>query len=188
MNQDTNATNFTATSSFSSTSRVAGFVGMLTGCGALIALLLFLPLPARLQLDGMGPEHALQLSFYIVAIVAFILSLWCWIGLRNLGYEEERCRRVVSAKKAGRLGSRQTGLAESPASCYGWLPSHRYCTGLHWRICRTSLISRHISLHPTAGERHVSIVTSLSGRRCRGHAYRLAGHQKKVPPGLYCCS
>jgi MFS family permease len=78
------------TSSFTSTSRVAGFVGMLTGCGALIALLLFLPLPARFQNHGMTPERALQHSFYIVAAVAFVLSLWCFVGLRNLQHEQDR--------------------------------------------------------------------------------------------------
>lgn len=78
------------TQSFSSTSRVAGFVGMLTGCGALIALLVFLPLPARFQKDGMTPEQALQRSFYIVATVALVLSVWCFLGLRNLQYERER--------------------------------------------------------------------------------------------------
>ncbi len=68
----------------SSTSRIAGFVGMFTGCGALIALLLFLPLPARLQGAGVGEKAALKYSFYVVALVALILAVWCFFGLRSL--------------------------------------------------------------------------------------------------------
>ena len=88
-NSRNSASKSDSSSSYSSTSRVAGFVGMLTGCGALIALLVFLPLPARFQRDGMSPERALQRSFYIVAVVAFLLSIWCFIGLRNLRHEQQ---------------------------------------------------------------------------------------------------
>ena len=87
-------------SSYSSTSRVAGFVGMLTGCGALIALLVFLPLPAFLQDQGMTPEHALEHSFYVVAAVAFFLAIWCFIGLRKLRSEE---RSVTSPQPKMKL-------------------------------------------------------------------------------------
>jgi hypothetical protein len=88
------------TSSFAATSRVAGLVGMLTGCGALIALLLFLPLPARFQKDGMSPDRALQHSFYIVAAVAFFLSLWSFIGLRNLRYEQHQAETESKHREA----------------------------------------------------------------------------------------
>ncbi|KPI45081.1 uncharacterized protein AB675_2768 [Cyphellophora attinorum] len=74
-------------SAYGSTSRVAGFVGMFTGAGALIALLVFLPLPARFQHSGLSPARALQHSFYIVAVIALILAIWCFIGLRNLASE-----------------------------------------------------------------------------------------------------
>lgn len=68
----------------SSTSRIAGFVGMFTGCGALIALSLFLPLPAKFQYAGIGEKAALKYSFYLVAAVAFVLAIWCLFGFRNL--------------------------------------------------------------------------------------------------------
>ncbi|OAP63574.1 hypothetical protein AYL99_02801 [Fonsecaea erecta] len=72
-----------------STSRVAGFVGMFTGCGALIALTLFLPLPAKFQYAGVGEKAALKDSFYIVAVVAFLLAIWCFFGLRRLHSDAE---------------------------------------------------------------------------------------------------
>ncbi|RMD39598.1 hypothetical protein DV735_g5537, partial [Chaetothyriales sp. CBS 134920] len=76
-----------ARDSYASTSRIAGLVGMFTGCGALIALAVFLPLPANFQNHGVSPGVALQYSFYIVAAVAFILAIWCFWGLRRLSYE-----------------------------------------------------------------------------------------------------
>ncbi|KIX98781.1 uncharacterized protein Z520_05242 [Fonsecaea multimorphosa CBS 102226] len=72
-----------------STSRVAGFVGMFTGFGALIALTLFLPLPAKFQYAGIGEKAALKDSFYIVAAVAFLLAIWCFFGLRRLHSDAE---------------------------------------------------------------------------------------------------
>lgn len=57
---------------------------MFTGCGALIALMVFLPLPAKFQYAGAGEKDALKYSFYIVAIVAFILAVWCFFGFRHL--------------------------------------------------------------------------------------------------------
>lgn len=93
----TTKTKQTAHASYGSTSRVAGYVGMFTGCGALIALLLFLPLPARFQRSGLDPGRALQHSFYLVAVVALILAVWCFFGLRKLTYEE----KLSSSSKPG---------------------------------------------------------------------------------------
>ena len=71
----------------SSSSRIAGFVGVFAGCGALLALLLFLPLPAHFQEAGSSPDRALQYSYYIVAVVALIVAIVCYAGLRNLKAE-----------------------------------------------------------------------------------------------------
>ncbi|KAK5056107.1 hypothetical protein LTR84_012660 [Exophiala bonariae] len=72
-----------------STSRLAGHVGMLTGGGALIALMVFLPLPAKFQYAGYDQETALRYSFYIVAVIALILAVWCSFGLGGLQTELE---------------------------------------------------------------------------------------------------
>lgn len=71
----------------SSSSKIAGYVGIFAGCGALLALLLFLPLPARFQKSGSPPDRALQYSYYIVAAVASIVAIVCWAGLKNLKSE-----------------------------------------------------------------------------------------------------
>ncbi|PLB50672.1 MFS general substrate transporter [Aspergillus steynii IBT 23096] len=74
----------------SPSSRLAGFVGMCAGCGALVSLVAFLPLPARFQTWGLSPPQAIQYSYYLVALVALLVSACCWIGLRNLPGEEDK--------------------------------------------------------------------------------------------------
>ena len=64
--------------------RLAGFVGLFTGCGALLALVLFLPLPAFLRSHGADPGSAVAYSYYFVGAVALTVSLVCLFGLRNL--------------------------------------------------------------------------------------------------------
>ncbi|OAL37461.1 hypothetical protein AYO20_03310 [Fonsecaea nubica] len=96
-----------------STSRVAGFVGMFTGCGALIALTIFLPLPAKFQYAGVGEKAALKDSFYIVAAVAFLLAVWCLFGLRRLQSDTEDYRLQTHASQGTQEGSRLTnGLVQ----------------------------------------------------------------------------
>lgn len=75
-------------SSRSSPTRLAGFVGAFTGCGALVALGLFLPLPARFQKAGLEPGQAVATSYYIVGGISIAVSLLCFIGLRHLNGEE----------------------------------------------------------------------------------------------------
>lgn len=56
-------------------SALAGFVGLFTGCGALVALTLFLPLPAHFGgIKGVTPAQAVADSFYVVACVAVFVS------------------------------------------------------------------------------------------------------------------
>ncbi|GAB7358558.1 hypothetical protein MBLNU230_g2620t1 [Neophaeotheca triangularis] len=70
------------------TSQLAGFVGMFTGLGALLALAVFLPLPARFQEDGQSPAQSVRTSFYTVGAVAICVAIFISIGLRGLPGEE----------------------------------------------------------------------------------------------------
>lgn len=74
----------------SPSARLSGFVGLFAGCGALISLGVFLPLPARFEKLGLSPVEALQRSYYLVAVVAVIISLISFIGLRDLPGEEQK--------------------------------------------------------------------------------------------------
>ncbi|KAF7595806.1 hypothetical protein BBP40_004618 [Aspergillus hancockii] len=71
-------------------SRLAGFVGMCAGCGALVSLVVFLPLPAQFQKMGLSPAESIQYSYYVVAAMALVVSTWCLFGLRDLPGEEEK--------------------------------------------------------------------------------------------------
>ncbi|KAJ6269700.1 cytochrome P450 [Bipolaris maydis] len=71
-----------------STSQIAGLVGTFTGCGALVALLVFLPLPTKFQNAGEGPAQAVADSFYVVGAIALLVALGCFFGLRELPGEE----------------------------------------------------------------------------------------------------
>ena len=84
-----------------SPSRLAGFVGLFTGCGALLALGLFLPLPALLRQNGASPGPAVAFSFYIVGAVALVIAVLCMIGLRDLeeGELEDQDNRSASSKQ-----------------------------------------------------------------------------------------
>lgn len=71
-------------------SELAGLVGFFTGSGALVALVLFLPLPAYLQNDGLSQASSVQVSFYIVAVIALLVAIFIFVGLRKLPGEEEK--------------------------------------------------------------------------------------------------
>lgn len=70
-------------------SALAGYVGLFTGCGALVALVLFLPLPARFgEKEGVTPGQAVADSFYVVAAVSAVVAVFVAFGLRGLKGEE----------------------------------------------------------------------------------------------------
>lgn len=79
----------------SSPARLAGFVGMFTGCGALLALGVFLPLPTRFQKVGTSPGQAIADSYYVVGAIALVVSLFCCIGLRHLKGEESKGWKAI---------------------------------------------------------------------------------------------
>jgi MFS family permease len=73
----------------SSPPRLAGLVGVFTGCGALVALVVFLPLPAQFsRLGGVTQGQAVADSFYVVGAVSFLVAIGCFLGLRDLQGEE----------------------------------------------------------------------------------------------------
>ncbi|CAD6593874.1 MAG: hypothetical protein ASARMPREDX12_007751 [Alectoria sarmentosa] len=79
-----------------SPTRLAGIVGIFTGCGALLALGFFLRLPEIIQRRGTSPGQALADSYYVIGATALILALLCFLGLRNLhGDEEKGWRNLV---------------------------------------------------------------------------------------------
>ena len=63
--------------------KIAGLAGFCTGLGALIAVVIFLPLPRFFISRGVELKRAVQASFYIVATVAFILSIVMFLGLKR---------------------------------------------------------------------------------------------------------
>lgn len=71
------------------TSALAGFVGLFTGCGALVALVLFLPLPTKFgDIENVTPAEAVSYSFYVVGAVSLVVSVLVFLGFRNLKGEE----------------------------------------------------------------------------------------------------
>ncbi|KAF2461249.1 hypothetical protein BDY21DRAFT_81924 [Lineolata rhizophorae] len=90
-----------STPSQSSTSQLAGLVGMFTGLGALLAVGVFLPLPARFQKIGASPSDAVAHAFYVVGAVGLLVSVACFFGLRQLPGERNKSMRkfILSFRK-----------------------------------------------------------------------------------------
>jgi MFS family permease len=85
----------------STSSRLAGFVGLFTGIGALIALVVFLPLPARFQAGGSSRSDAVEYSFYVVGAIALLVAYVCLFGLHNLPGEEHKSLTNVFSSAGG---------------------------------------------------------------------------------------
>lgn len=89
----------TAKDTVASTSQLAGLVGMFTGLGALVALLIFLPLPAQFQKGGTTASDSVAQSFWVVGAVAIVVAFICFVGLRNLPGEENKGWRKLFGKE-----------------------------------------------------------------------------------------
>ena len=77
-------------------SALAGYVGLFTGCGALVALSFFLPLPARFgRIQGVTLAQAVEYSYYVVGAVSFAVAVFVFIGLRGLKGEEGKGWRML---------------------------------------------------------------------------------------------
>jgi hypothetical protein len=75
---------------------LAGYVGLFTGCGALVALGLFLPLPARFStIEGLTLADAVRYSFYVVGVVSLLVAIFVFFGLRGLRGEEGKGWRTL---------------------------------------------------------------------------------------------
>ena len=83
----------------SSPTRLAGYVGFFTGCGALLALGLFLPLPNYFQRGGVSPKSAICYSFYVAGAVSLTVALTCFVGLRGLRGEDTKGWRNLYPSK-----------------------------------------------------------------------------------------
>ncbi|KAM3077310.1 hypothetical protein ACMFMG_006659 [Clarireedia jacksonii] len=87
----------------SSPPRLAGLVGLFTGCGALVALAVFLPLPAQFsQIKGVSQGQAVSESFYVVGVVALLVSCFCFIGLKGLADEDGKGWGLLLGKSVPR--------------------------------------------------------------------------------------
>ncbi|KAI9761753.1 MAG: hypothetical protein M4579_000847 [Chaenotheca gracillima] len=81
--------------------RLAGIVGMFTGCGALVALLIFLRLPALFgDRPGVSSAQAVADSYYVVGSVALVIAICCFFGLRNLKGEEGKGLKALVGKQS----------------------------------------------------------------------------------------
>ena len=81
-------------------SLLAGYVGLFTGCGALVALICFLPLPAKFgEIAGVTSGQAVSYSFYVVAGVAAFVAVFVAFGLRGLRGEEGKGWRVLFGRR-----------------------------------------------------------------------------------------
>ncbi|KAK4135509.1 hypothetical protein BT67DRAFT_441151 [Trichocladium antarcticum] len=109
---------------------LAGYVGLFTGCGALVALSLFLPLPARFShIEGATLGDAVKYSFYVVGTISFLVGMFVFFGLRGLRGEEGKGWRLLF----GLRGStpQGTGSDSSPAPKIKVLP--------YWHLLKDSV-------------------------------------------------
>jgi hypothetical protein len=75
---------------------LAGLVGVFTGCGALVALALFLPLPSQFShIKGITQGQAVADSFYVVGVIPLLVACFCFFGLRGLQGEEGKGWRLL---------------------------------------------------------------------------------------------
>lgn len=93
------------TKTSSSPSRLAGLVGVFTGCGALVALVLFLPLPAQFShIDGVTQAQSVADSFYVVGAISLLVACFCFFGLRGLQGEEGKGWSLLLGKSPASQG------------------------------------------------------------------------------------
>ncbi|GAB1320075.1 hypothetical protein MFIFM68171_10285 [Madurella fahalii] len=111
-------------------SALAGYVGLFTGCGALVALSLFLPLPARFShIEGVTLGDAVKYSFYVVGAISLLVAAFVFFGLRGLRGEEGKGWRML----LGRRGSTPLGAGSASAPA----PKHKVLP--YWHLLKDSV-------------------------------------------------
>ncbi|KAL7626606.1 hypothetical protein AAE478_003378 [Parahypoxylon ruwenzoriense] len=115
-------------------SALAGYVGLFTGCGALVALTLFLPLPAQFsKKEGVTPARAITDSFYVVGAVALLVAIFVFFGLRGLkGEEGKGWRMLLGLRKAQEApGLSGNGLYSTVEASFSPSPQSVAAIGAH---------------------------------------------------------
>jgi len=110
-------------------SALAGYVGLFTGCGALVALSLFLPLPARFgQKEGVTLGQAVQYSFYIVGVVSFLVAVFVYFGLQGLKGEDGKGWRMLfnSHRESGEGTERRSSVTKQVWHCLVTSTAHNH--------------------------------------------------------------
>lgn len=111
---------------------LAGYVGLFTGCGALLALSCFLPLPAKFgEIDEVTPGEAVTYSFYVVGAISLLVGIFVFFGLRNLQGEEGKGWRLLLGLKS---------QDESTGDGYSGRSQHKV-TFTHRNVCFGILIN-----------------------------------------------
>ncbi|POS83674.1 hypothetical protein EPUL_004585 [Erysiphe pulchra] len=121
----------------SNPSRLAGLVGFFTGCGALVALIIFLPLPAKFsKINGISPAHAVVDSFYVVGIISIAVACACFLGLRNLVGEEGKGLHLLFQNASNLRSKIATALSQdNDESSKSYIPAIPY-----WRLLLDSAV------------------------------------------------
>ena len=165
----------------SPSARLSGFVGLFAGCGALVSLGVFLPLPAQFEKMGSSPSEAIQRSYYLVAIVALVISIVSFFGLRNLPGEEGKGWEAIRSSQA------PPEIDEDPPVGYVELTQLPY-----WKQLTTALLlgfrNRSIGLGYVGGfvARASSVGISLFIPLAVNHYYRVSGlcdEERGLDPG-----
>lgn len=121
--------------SSSSPPRLAGLVGVFTGCGALVALAIFLPLPAQFsRQDGVTQGQAVADSFYVVGAISLLVAVACFAGLRGLQGEEGKGWRLLLGRPSKSVAYEQIarGDGEAETAHPAFLP--------YWRLLLDSTV------------------------------------------------
>lgn len=97
---------------------LAGYVGLFTGCGALVSLVCFLPLPAQFnKIEGVDLGEAVMYAYYTVGAIAIVVAAFVYIGLRKLkGEDGKSLRGFLGLKKyeTSSNGANEDGTGPKP--------------------------------------------------------------------------